>query len=528
MPRQYNIAMISDFFYPQAGGVELHVYHLSQKLILLGHSVIIITHDYGTRTGIRYLTNGLKVYYLPFFVLYREATFPTVFLAFPILRNIFIRENIDIVHGHGLLSSLCHEAILHAGIMGMKTCFTDHSLFGFADAGSILSNKALKFTLTNVGHVICVSHTCKENTVLRAGIDPLSVSVIPNAVVLEDFKPSIKQLNRNYGNNSNNVSSIVNNNNVNISSNNHADRRKKKKKNSITDGNNNEQIDTNGKMDLKETEIEIAESSHTRKITIVVISRLFPNKGADLLTAIIPKICSSNEKVEFIIAGDGPRFINLDQMIETYRLQERVKLIGSIRHEEVRDIMVKGDIYLHASLTEAFGTVLIEAASCGLLVVTTRVGGIPEVLPSHMTVFASPSVESLVKNTLVAIDLIENKKVDTGKFHEEIKNCYDWMDVAKRTENVYNHLNKDEKPLIQKLKKYYNMGPWAGKLYVLCVVVDIFILFVLQWIFPDTNIDRVRHWPNAARKTNKDNTELESEEECDEYEVESDYSDFVE
>ena len=37
--------------------------------------------------------------------------------------------------------------------------FTDHSLFGFADAGSILGNKMLKFTLSDVDHVICVSHT---------------------------------------------------------------------------------------------------------------------------------------------------------------------------------------------------------------------------------------------------------------------------------------------------------------------------------------------------------------------------------
>lgn len=43
--------------------------------------------------------------------------------------------------------------------MGLRTCFTDHSLFGFADAASILTNKLLKFTLSDVDHVICVSHT---------------------------------------------------------------------------------------------------------------------------------------------------------------------------------------------------------------------------------------------------------------------------------------------------------------------------------------------------------------------------------
>lgn len=57
--------MVSDFFYPNMGGVESHIYQLSQCLIEKGHKVVIATHVYGDRRGIRYLTNGLKVYYLP-------------------------------------------------------------------------------------------------------------------------------------------------------------------------------------------------------------------------------------------------------------------------------------------------------------------------------------------------------------------------------------------------------------------------------------------------------------------------------
>jgi phosphatidylinositol glycan class A protein len=155
----YNIAMVCDFFFPQPGGVESHIYQLATKLIDRGHKVIIITHYYEGRKGIRYLTNGLKVYHVPFLVMYRASSFPTVFSFFPIFRNIFIREQIEIVHGHGSMSPMCHEGILHARTMGLRTVFTDHSLFGFADAGSILTNKLLKFTMSDVDHVICVSHT---------------------------------------------------------------------------------------------------------------------------------------------------------------------------------------------------------------------------------------------------------------------------------------------------------------------------------------------------------------------------------
>lgn len=53
--------MVSDFFYPNTGGVESHIYQLSQCLLALGHKVVVLTHAYGDRAGVRYLTNGLKV-----------------------------------------------------------------------------------------------------------------------------------------------------------------------------------------------------------------------------------------------------------------------------------------------------------------------------------------------------------------------------------------------------------------------------------------------------------------------------------
>jgi phosphatidylinositol glycan class A protein len=80
-------------------------------------------------------------------------------------------------------STLAHETMFHARILKIKTVFTDHSLFGFADASSILTNKILEYSIANCDHVICVSNTCRENTFLRANIkDAGLVSVIPNAI----------------------------------------------------------------------------------------------------------------------------------------------------------------------------------------------------------------------------------------------------------------------------------------------------------------------------------------------------------
>lgn len=187
--RTHSICMVSDFFYPNMGGVESHIYQLSQCLIERGHKVIIVTHAYGNRKGIRYLTNGLKVYYLPLKVMYNQSTATTLFHSLPLLRYIFVRERVTIIHSHSSFSAMAHDALFHAKTMGLRTVFTDHSLFGFADVSSILTNKLLTVSLCDTNHIICVSYTSKENTVLRAALDPEIVSVIPNAVDPTDLTP---------------------------------------------------------------------------------------------------------------------------------------------------------------------------------------------------------------------------------------------------------------------------------------------------------------------------------------------------
>lgn len=50
----------------------------------------------------------------------------------------------------------------------------------------------------------------------------------------------------------------------------------------------------------------------------------------------------------------------------------------------VATLQLQGHIFINASLTEAFCMAIVEAASVGLLVVSTRVGGVPEVSTLHL------------------------------------------------------------------------------------------------------------------------------------------------
>jgi phosphatidylinositol glycan class A protein len=193
------------------------------------------------------MANGLKIYHLPQIPLVLgDSVFMTFINSIPVVRQILIREKIDIVHGHSSTSILQNTVLMAAKACDVKTCFTEHSLFSFNEEFSINLNKIVKWTMRDLDAAICVSNACKDNFVLRAGYDPTRTFTIPNAVDSVRFTP-----------------------------------------------------------DFAIREKEIKQCGNPDRINIVYISRLQYRKGVDLLIPIIPKILEANKNVHFIIGGDG-------------------------------------------------------------------------------------------------------------------------------------------------------------------------------------------------------------------------------
>lgn len=428
--RKCCICMVSDFFYPNMGGIEMHIFELSKQLIKRGCKVIVVTHYYKNRRGIRWMGNGIKVYYLPThpFVL-DTVILPTIVGTLPICRNILIREKVDIVHGHQATSTLSHEFILHAKALGLKTVYTDHSLYSLSDSGCIHINKVLKYTVHEVDHCICVSHTNRENLVLRTEINPYKTSVIGNAVDTLRFVPCINK------------------------------------------------------------------RPKPPTINIIVISRLTHRKGIDLVAKVIPLVCKKYSFINFIIGGDGPKRTVLEEMREKYHLHNSVILLGKIKHEQVQNVLQRGHIFLNSSLTEAFCIAIIEAASCGLLVVSTAVGGVPEVLPHDMIILSKPNHIDMCNSIDKALEIIGT--VDSQKFHERLTKMYSWNRVAEKTEKVYARVIAQPKPtFLSRLKKFYNVSRFFGTIYICLTVFNYMCCQLLEWFKPRHEIEEAINFPH--------------------------------
>jgi len=111
--------------------------------------------------------------------------------------------------------------------------------------------------------------------------------------------------------------------------------------------------------------------------TLLSVGHLIERKGHDLVVRALRHLPAD---VRLVIAGEGPERERLEGLIRTLGLAARVRLIGAVPHEVLRDWYGAADALVLASSREGWANVLLEAMACGTPVVATRVWGTPEVV----------------------------------------------------------------------------------------------------------------------------------------------------
>lgn len=112
------------------------------------------------------------------------------------------------------------------------------------------------------------------------------------------------------------------------------------------------------------------------------ISNFRPLKRVRDIVRVFAKV---RERVpaRLVLVGDGPDRPAAQEEARALGVEDGVLFLGKL--ESVAEVLACADLYLLASETESFGLSALEAMACGVPVVGTRVGGLPEVVESGVT-----------------------------------------------------------------------------------------------------------------------------------------------
>ncbi len=113
---------------------------------------------------------------------------------------------------------------------------------------------------------------------------------------------------------------------------------------------------------------------------ILSIGRLVPWKGFSALIEIMPDLLAENPNFKLVIIGEGPEEKNLKSQISNLKIENQVKLLGRILHNEIPLYLKSADLFVLNTEYEGLSHIILEAMAAGVPVVTTQVGGNPELI----------------------------------------------------------------------------------------------------------------------------------------------------
>lgn len=128
---------------------------------------------------------------------------------------------------------------------------------------------------------------------------------------------------------------------------------------------------------LPQTE-KVKEIIKSEPIWIGTISELHKNKGLEYAIEAIGSLRKKLGNVLFIIIGEGEERKNLEEIIQKNNLENSVFLVGNV--ENASSYLKALDIFTLTSITEALPYAILEAGKAGVPIISSNVGGIPEII----------------------------------------------------------------------------------------------------------------------------------------------------
>lgn len=172
---------------------------------------------------------------------------------------------------------------------------------------------------------------------------------------------------------------------------------------------------------------------------IVTASRLSLKNAVDDL---ISSLTSLPQNYKVLIAGEGEDKEKLTTLTKRNGLTDRVVFLGKRGHDELPGVLQASDIFCRPSLSEGLGNAFLEAMACGIPIIGTPVGGIPDFLKDGETgVFCRPRDPTSIAKAAERLMSDESLRAKIIRQAEAlVKKEYDWSVIAKHIDELLTSL----------------------------------------------------------------------------------------
>src|SRR5690606_12787685 len=147
---------------------------------------------------------------------------------------------------------------------------------------------------------------------------------------------------------------------------------------------------------------------------------------------------------KLLMVGDGPERTSAEQLSRELKISQNVRFLG--KQDNIEEILSVSDLFLIPSESESFGLAALEAMACKVPVISSNVGGLPELNVDGVTGFLTEvgDIEAMAEKSLYVLEDCDR----LNKFKEAALNRakdFEISNILPHYENYYMEVIKDTK-----------------------------------------------------------------------------------
>jgi glycosyltransferase involved in cell wall biosynthesis len=185
---------------------------------------------------------------------------------------------------------------------------------------------------------------------------------------------------------------------------------------------------------------------HEPKKILLTVCGISRQKGLIYLVKALKNVHKVHKDFRWIHIGPLPNsnnenysyYLQLVKMIERYHLRENIVFLGRVSLEELIRNYQLADIFILPSLWEGMPLVVLEAMSCGLPIISTKISGVEDLITAKEGILVEPKNSKQLSNAIIS--LLEDEKLAKrlGKnARKRIENNFSWEIIASKIKKVY-------------------------------------------------------------------------------------------